>query len=126
LLSYAAKIGMSRLKTWLKMQVYEFCVAHGWSMPNFLQSVSVLEVYQFALSQYVPSTRLKGKMLLFRSVEEGRVDQEYVSDLYRDPLLGWGNRVENGVSTMNVVGSFDGILQEPSVGAIARQLQVEI
>jgi FkbH-like protein len=132
-----------RLKTNIKMSFYKYCVNRELPPPSFAQKMAVMSIHQAALNAYTPKARFNGELLLFKSKpdqaqpdqaqpdsstkpQDSRANQKYLAYRIADPLLGWQQRSTQGVKLYENPGEFQGILQEPSVKAMAEQLQTYI
>ena len=106
-------------------------VAGGGEPPRDLVGPSFRAVYKHAEREFEPSGRLDAPVLLIRAGGDGL---EYPNDeplrrIYKEPLLGWADRVAGGPGSIEVVdvpGGHGGMLQEPHVASIAGPLREAI
>ena len=100
---------------------------HGTLPPARLQSLTVSEIYQFALLDDANSQRLRGDVTLFRATMTGTDDSdEPYTERFADPLLGWQKRITGTVRCFDVPGGHFSMLQEPHVQAMAASMQAFI
>jgi hypothetical protein len=65
--------------------------------------------------------------VLFRAMKgDGSAADEAYVDIYADPLLGWGPRVDGEIAAHDVPGGHSSMLQEPHVGVLAQAMQASI
>ena len=87
--------------------------------------MSVETVLRFARKTYLPSQRLEGRAVLFRSTE-GEADDEPAVKRTNDPLLDWGGRVKGELEVVDVAGGHSSMIQEPYVDDVAKHLNILI
>jgi len=87
-----------------------------------------LKMYEVAHKEHQPQGVFHGgDVVLFRAMKgDGSVSDEAYVDIYSDPLLGWGPRVEGEISAHDVPGGHSSMLQEPHVSVLARAMQASI
>ena len=88
-------------------------------------------VYKHAEREFRPLGQLDAPVLLIRAGGDGleHAGDEPLTRIYREPLLGWADRVAEGPESIEVVdvpGGHGGMLQEPHVASIAGPLRQAI
>lgn len=107
------------------MNLLQYYVDKGLTLPQFLQNLSVRQVYSFAEQGHSPNGVLQGEVVLFRAtVGTGPLADQPWIEVYSDPLFGWGKRVTGGVKVFDIPGGHASMLQEPNVQVLAEQMQV--
>jgi thioesterase domain-containing protein len=79
----------------------------------------VPQIYLEAQQNYIPQT-YSGKVTVFKAMEEYEVMSTF-GDF--EDQFGWGNLVTGGLEIINIPGDHFGILQEPYVETLARELK---
>jgi thioesterase domain-containing protein len=79
----------------------------------------VPQIYLEAQQNYIPQT-YSGKVTVFKAMEEYEVMSAF-GDF--EDQFGWGNLVTGGLEIINIPGDHFGILQEPYVEILARELK---
>ncbi|MFN3295328.1 SDR family NAD(P)-dependent oxidoreductase [Caldimonas sp.] len=84
-----------------------------------------LKMYEVAHREHQPQGVFRGgDVVVFRGLQgDGSQADEPYKNIYSDPQLGWGPRVESALSVIDVPGGHTSMLQEPHVGVLAGQLQ---
>lgn len=91
-------------------------------IPPWLEHLSVRTVYELAERGYQPTRRLRGGAVLFRATR-GEGDDEPFIRLYRDPRLGWDQRVETPLQVIDVPGGHASMLQKPHATVLAQRME---
>ncbi|HJW10248.1 MAG TPA: condensation domain-containing protein, partial [Albitalea sp.] len=99
----------------------------GTTPPASLQSLSVADIYQFALLDDTNRELLQGDVALFRATTAGDTqdDDPYI-EKFGDPLLGWQARISGTVRCFDLPGGHFSMLQEPHAQALAQSMQAYI
>ena len=113
------------LRDEVRMRLFRFHQDRALKLPRALERIPVRTVYLFAEKSYKPDAPFDGELVLFRATSGDGPDEPAVEQ-YADPLLGWGRRVLRGVRVHDVAGGHSSMLQEPSVRALAAQIQSSI
>jgi amino acid adenylation domain-containing protein len=79
----------------------------------------VPQIYLEAQQNYIPQT-YSGKVTVFKAMEEYEVMSTF-GDF--EDQFGWGNLVTGGLEIINIPGDHFGILQEPYVETLAKELK---
>jgi len=100
----------------------------GAAPPAFVKSLSVSDVYQFALLD--DSNRdepFAGDVALFRATTTSvtQDDEPYI-ERYSDPMFGWQKRITGTVHCFDVPGGHFTMLQEPHAQTMAQRMQAYI
>jgi len=84
-----------------------------------------LAVYGAAHRQHIALGMLRGtEVVLFRATHgDGTAADLPFREVYRDPLMGWQQRVERPVRAVDVLGGHSTALQEPHVVFLAHEMQ---
>ncbi len=87
-----------------------------------------LKMYEVAHKEHQPQGVFRGgDVVLFRAMKgDGTAADEAYVDIYSDPLLGWGPRVDGEIGAHDVPGGHSSMLQEPHVGVLAQAMQASI
>jgi acyl transferase domain-containing protein/thioesterase domain-containing protein/acyl carrier protein len=87
-----------------------------------------LKMYEVAHKEHQPQGVFRGgDVVLFRAMKgDGSAADEAYVDIYADPLLGWGPRVDGEIAAHDVPGGHSSMLQEPHVGVLAQAMQASI
>lgn len=87
-----------------------------------------LKMYEVAHKEHQPQGVFRsGDVVVFRGLQgDGSQADEPYKDIYSDPQLGWGPRVDGAVSVIDVPGGHTSMLQEPHVGVLAQAMQASI
>ncbi|HJW11275.1 MAG TPA: hypothetical protein VJ598_05800, partial [Albitalea sp.] len=124
LLSYEAGSLFGRLITTAKLRLLRYRLDRQLPLPAFLRSLSVPQIYQYALFDAATRDVLEGDVALFRATQgSGAADDEPYIDLFSDPLFGWATHVHGRVHAFDVPGGHTSMLQEPNVHVLAERMQ---
>lgn len=132
LMTYEVQRQFGDVRDRLKLQLFRYCLDKGLPMPEFLKNIPVRPVLGKAQREYAPDRVFEGEILLFRATEKSSifdgtaVDDTPFTEMFSDPLLGWGRRVTQGVQVYDVSGGHSSMLQEPNVQQIADKMQAYI
>lgn len=125
LVAYETQSRFLNLQNTIQMNLLQYYVDKGLTLPQFLQNLSVRQVYSFAEQGHSPNGVLQGEVVLFRAtVGTGPLADQPWIEVYSDPLFGWGKRVTGGVKVFDIPGGHASMLQEPNVQVLAEQMQV--
>jgi len=132
LTSYELQTRLTKVQAETKLKLLRTYLDRGLTLPSFLQNIPVRYVLKFAEQGYVPDALYRGEVVLFRSTQKSsifdgtEVDDTPYCEIYSDPLLGWEQRVTDGVKVFDVPGGHSSMLQEPNVQVIAHHMQAYI
>ena len=127
LLTYEARSLLSRPIIAAKLRLLRLCLDRQRTPPAFLKSLTVAQVYQYALGAETMRTRFEGDVALFRATAgNGAADDEPYVEVFSDPLLGWGRHVRGAVCVFDIPGGHTSMLQEPNVHILAQHMQAWI
>jgi thioesterase domain-containing protein len=99
----------------------------GSTPPEPLQTLTVADIYQFALLDDTNRDVLDGDVALFRATTAGDTqDDEPYIEKFDDPLLGWPQRISGTVQVFDITGGHFSMLQEPHAQALAQSMQAYI
>ena len=90
-----------------------------------MEAPSFLKMYQLAHRRHRPRGLFTGgDVALFKATaSNGAADDTPYREHYRDRILGWGKRVADDVSVIDIPGGHSSALQAPHVSTLARALQ---
>ncbi len=118
---------LSKLKTVFKVRLLRHHLDKGSTPPAFLQSLSVSDIYQFALLDDSNRALFHGDVALFRATAAGDApDDEPNIEIFSDPLFGWQKRVGGTIHCFDLPGGHSSMLQEPNVEVLAERMQAYI
>lgn len=129
LVAYETQKRIENLCDQIQLNLLRNYLDRGLSIPKFLQSVSVRKVLVWTQQSYVPQGLFQGNLLLFRATQKSsifdgtQIDDTPYTELYSDPLLGWGKRVTEEVKVHDIPGGHSSMLQKPNVQDIAEVIQ---
>jgi amino acid adenylation domain-containing protein len=132
LIKYEVQSRSAKLQLDSRMRLLRFYRDRGLALPSFLAGIPVRVALKFAERGYVPDAPLAGEVVLFRATEKSpvfdgtEIDDTPYTEIYDDPLLGWGQRATDGVKVIDTPGGHSSMLQEPHVQVIAHQMQAYI
>jgi hypothetical protein len=132
LLTYEIQHQFEAIHNQLRLQLLRYCLDRGLPMPAFLQNIPVRPVLGKAQREYAPDRVFEGEILLFRATQKSPIfdgtgiDDTPFTEMFSDPLLGWGPRVTRGVQAHDVPGGHSSMLQEPNVQHVAAIMQAYI
>lgn len=127
LIAYEVKSRSLKLQNTVQMKLLRYYLDQGQTPPQFLQNLTVRQVYTFAEQGYVPQGVFQGEVALFRATAgTGPIADEPWIEVYSDPLFGWEKRVTGGVKVFDIPGGHSSMLQEPNVQVMAEQMQAYI
>lgn len=132
LLTYEIQHQFEAVHNQLRLQLFRYCLDRGLPMPAFLQNIPVRPVLGKAQREYAPDRVFEGEILLFRATQKSpifdgtAIDDTPFTEMFSDPLLGWGPRVTGGVQAHDVPGGHSSMLQEPNVQHVAAIMQAYI
>ncbi|WP_447930839.1 type I polyketide synthase [Sphingopyxis fribergensis] len=88
-------------------------------------AIPFLKLYEVAHTRHRPEGLFAdGSVVLFKaSGGNGEIDDMPYQEIYSDVALGWGKRVAEPVTLVEVPGGHSSALQEPHVGTLARHFQ---
>ena len=88
-------------------------------------AIPFLKLYEVAHTLHRPEGLFAdGSVVIFKaSGGNGEVDDMPYQEIYSDVALGWGKRVAEPVTLVQVPGGHSSALQEPHVGILARHFQ---
>jgi thioesterase domain-containing protein/acyl carrier protein len=96
-------------------------------LPGFVPYISPYDILRFSRRQHLPEGRFAGNVVLIRATAgNGDAADEPFVNLYRDPLLGWGKRVEGKLQVYDVPGGHSSMLSDPEVRASGELLQAVV
>lgn len=116
----------------IQLSLFRYCLDHNLALPRFLQNIPVRKVLMWAKQSYAPQGMFAGEILLFRATQKSNVfddtdiDDTPGTEVYSDPLLGWGKRTTKGVQVYDVPGGHSSMLQAPNVQVLAEIMQAYI
>ncbi|MEP0909347.1 amino acid adenylation domain-containing protein [Leptolyngbya sp. GB1-A1] len=131
-LAYEVESRINQTSNTLKVKLLRHCLDRGMKLPECLQPLSPRTVFQFAGKDYIPQKQYQGEVLLFRATQKSDafagtlIDDTPYSELFSDPLLGWEQRVTNGVKAYDIPGGHSSMLQQPNVQVMAETMQAYI
>lgn len=131
-ITYEVQAKISRISNTLKVRLLRSYLDHGIKPLKCLQQLSPRTVFQFAEKDYIPQELYQGEVMLFRATQKSStfegtlVDDTPYSELYSDPLLGWEQRVTQGVKVYDIPGGHSSMLQQPNVQVLAEKMQAYI
>jgi thioesterase domain-containing protein len=105
----------------LRFRLLRAVLDRGGLVPRFLQGMSVATVLSLAYKDYSPRRLLEGKAILIRSTQ-GEGSDEPVSNRTKDPLLGWGGRVQGRLEILDMPAGHSSMLQEPYVSELVEHI----
>ena len=128
LFSYEVSSHLDKIATALKVRLLRHYLDKGAAPPAFVKSLSVSDVYQFALLD--DSNRdepFAGDVALFRATTTSvtQDDEPYI-ERYSDPMFGWQKRITGTVHCFDVPGGHFTMLQEPHAQTMAQRMQAYI
>jgi FkbH-like protein len=123
--TYLLRQRYKELRDEIQMRLFRAYLDRGARLPRSLERIPVRTVYLFAEKNYQPEGPFDGDLMLFRATRGDGADEPYV-ERYADSLLGWGQRATGSVVAYDVPGGHSSMLQEPSVRALAEQMQATI
>lgn len=127
LIAYEVKSRSLKLQNTVQMKLLRYYLDRGQTPPQFLQNLTVRQVYTFAEQSYAPQGVFQGEVALFRATAgTGPIADEPWIEVYSDPLFGWEKRVTGGVKVFDIPGGHSSMLQEPNVQVMAEQMQAYI
>lgn len=91
-------------------------------------AMAFLPLYEVAHRAHRPGGLLRsGEVTLFKAAQgSGSIEDIPYQEIYADYALGWGRRVAGDVTVTLVPGGHGSALQEPNVGALARDFQAAL
>src|SRR6185436_8910257 len=93
---------VKRLLSNARVRMLRHCLDRQMKPPAFLRSLTVPEIYRFALFDVTDSEVLQGDVALFRATQStGDPDDEPYSDVFADPFFGWTKHVSGGVHAVD-------------------------
>ena len=90
--------------------------------------IGFIKLYEVAHKEHRPQGVFQGGgvTLFLASQGDGSDGDRPFREIYSDPLLGWQQRVQRPVQLVDVPGGHSSALQEPNVGTLAKEMQVQI
>lgn len=90
--------------------------------------IGFIKLYEVAHKEHRPQGVFQGGgvTLFLASQGDGSDGDRPFREIYSDPLLGWQQRVQSPVQLVDVPGGHSSALQEPNVGSLAKEMQVQI
>jgi thioesterase domain-containing protein len=121
----SVKLGQSALNE-LRFRRLQRALDKRQSIPGWVTDLSVRAVYERLERAYSPSGTLRGQAVLYRATWIDAPDRP-LTEVFRDPQLGWDKRVVDGNLTFcDVPGGHSSMLQEPQVERMAHDLASRI
>lgn len=98
------------------------------AMAGEMPTISFLKLYQAAHRLHRPSGLFDGgDVVLFKATKgDGSIDDMPFGEQFSDIAMGWGKRVADVVSVIDIPGGHSSALQPPHVDTLARALQERI
>lgn len=131
-LIYKVKTWMEQTRSQTQLQLFRYFLDRHLPLPSFLHHIPVRTTFLFAEKEYAPDSLFQGEIVFLRATEssslfEGtEIDDQPYCLIYKDPLLGWGERVTDGVRVYDMPGGHSSMLQEPNVQVMAETLNAYI
>jgi amino acid adenylation domain-containing protein len=121
LIRYEAVHSVESVGIYARQQLLRRVLARGSAWPPWIPSLSVRQIYDFcARSNYRPGT-LRARVILVKA-GAGDDTMDRGSELVADPFLGWKAYAVGQLDVIDVPGGHSGMLQEPNVGLLVREL----
>ncbi len=105
-----------------KLRLFRYYLDQQVVPPHWLNLLSVRSVYLFAETEYRPTQKFDGQLILFRATQGEDNDRPY-QEMYTEPDLGWGQRTTQTVCVHDIPGGHSSMLQHPHVHVLANILQ---
>jgi len=113
---------LSILNKKIKSQLFDYCVTHKIPLSPLLKGLNVMNVYNYAETKHVFTSKYQGDILLLRATKGEGTDRPF-AEIYSDPLLGWAENTTGNVTVLDVPGGHSSMLQDPNVAIMAKYLQ---
>ncbi len=132
LVAYEVGSKVRRYTNTIKIRMFKSYLDQEMMMPKFLQNISPRTIFQFAEKNYSPQGLYQGEVLLLRATQASNtfdntpIDDTPYAEFFTDPLLGWENRVTQGVKAYDLAGGHSSMLQPPNVQVMAEKMQAWI
>jgi thioesterase domain-containing protein len=121
----SVKLGQSALNE-LRFRRLQRALDKQQSIPGWVTDLTVRAVYERLERAYSPRGTLRGQVVLYRATWADAPDQP-LTEVFRDPQLGWDKRVANGnLALCDVPGGHSSMLQEPQVEQMAEDLAARV
>jgi thioesterase domain-containing protein len=93
-----------------------------------VNELGFIKLYEIAHREHIAQGVLEGaEVVLFRATQgTGGVGDVPFKEIYADPVLGWGPRVNGPVHVVDVPGGHSSALQEPNVEELAQAMRKHI
>jgi len=110
-----------QVKSTIQPRLFRWYQDRQRALPGVLQRLAVSDLFMFAYTEYLPSSRLQSKMLLIRATEGNgtKADAPYISQ-YKDPHLGWDDWTAQPIETCDVPGGHSTMLSDRHVRTLAK------
>jgi aspartate racemase len=96
-------------------------------LPAQIYDIDAFDLFNFAVSQHRSEGVFKGNFVLLRATEDtGEPNDQPFIQIYRDPLLGWGQRVRGNIRIHDVPGGHGTMLAQPHAQTAAEMLQAAV
>ena len=120
---YEASNKIEQTKNAIEPRLFRWYQDRGWTIPKFLQQLSVHDLFMFAYGQYRPSRKLQSKLLLIRATQGNgtKADAAYISQ-YEDSHLGWDDWTAQPVEICDVPGGHSTMLNDRNAQALAQAI----
>jgi non-ribosomal peptide synthetase component F/thioesterase domain-containing protein len=124
LLTYEVSSRIEKFATVVKVRLLRHHLDRGSAPPSMVRSLSVSDIYQFALLDDSNRALFDGDVALFRATatDVAQDDEPYI-ERYSDPLFGWPKRISGTVHCFDVPGGHFTMLREPHAQVMAQAMQ---
>ena len=124
LIQYETSQQLERIKSTLRPRLFRWYQDKGKTPPEYLQQLSVYDLFMFAYREYKPIRKLQSEMLLIRATQGNgsKADAPYITQ-YEDPLLGWNNWTDRPIQTKDVPGGHSTMLNNQNARSLAETIE---
>jgi len=122
-LKYMTGRGITLFKNQIKFRIYDLVSNNIIKWPNYIEQLSIRDIYLRASDKYNSDASISGKVILIKSIcTDYSASDEPMSTQYKGVFLGWEKYVTSSIKLLETRGGHSSMFQTPYVKPLALQL----